>query len=72
MSPLRQTAFKLLEAAPEEKLYAIIQLITSEESSSTRVKENIDLSKYSGRGGDMFGSVEAVENYIKDLRSDGK
>ena len=71
MSPLRQEAFKLVESLPEEKLYAIIQLILSEKSPSAHV-ENIDLSKYSGRGGDMFGSIEAVENYIKDLRSDGK
>ncbi len=70
MSSLRQEAFKLLESLPEEKLCAIIQFIASEESS-TRARD-IDLSKYSGRGGDMFGSVEAVENYIKDLRSDGK
>ena len=69
MSPLRQEAFKLIESLPEEKLYAIIQLLTSEESSSTHAKA-VDLSKYSGRGGNMFGSVEAVENYIKDLRSD--
>ena len=71
MSPLRQAAFKLVESVPEEKLYTIVQLIMSEESASAHEK-NIDLSKYSGRGGDMFGSVEAVENYIKDLRSDGK
>lgn len=71
MSPLRQEAFKLIESVPEEKLYSIIQLILSGKNSSTPKKE-IDLSKYSGRGGDMFGSVEAVENYIKDLRSDGK
>ncbi len=71
MSPLRQEAFKLIESVPEEKLYSIIQLILSRENSPTPKKE-IDLNKYSGRGGDMFGSVEAVENYIKDLRSDGK
>ena len=71
MSPLRQEAFKLVESLPEEKLYTIIQLITSEEFLSTRAKD-FDLRKYSGRGGDMFGSVEAVENYIRDLRSDGK
>ena len=71
MSPLRQEAFKLIESLPEEKLYAIIQLMTSEEYPSTHAKD-VDLSKYSGRGGDMFGSVEAVENYIKDLRSDGQ
>lgn len=71
MSPLRQEAFRLMALVPEEKLHAIIQLITSEGSPSTHIN-NIDLSKYSGRGGDMFGSVEAVENYIKNLRSDGK
>lgn len=69
MSPLRQEAFKLIESVPDEKLYAIIRLVKSEKSLSTNTKE-VDLSKYSGRGGDMFGSVEAVENYIKDLRSD--
>lgn len=71
MSPLRQEAFKLIESVPDEKLYAIIRFVMSEKSSSTSAKE-VDLSKYSGRGGDMFGSVEAVENYIKDLRSDAK
>ena len=70
MSPLRQEAFKLVESLPEEKLYTIIQLMRSEKSSSTA--KDIDLKKYSGGGGDMFGSVEAVENYIKDLRSDGQ
>ena len=71
MSPLRQEAFKLVESVPDEKLYAIIRFLMSEKSLSTSAKD-VDLSKYSGRGGDMFGSVEAVENYIKDLRSDGK
>ena len=71
MSPLRQEAFKLIESVPDEKLYSIIRLVKSEKSLSASAKE-VDLSKYSGRGGDMFGSVEAVENYIKDLRSDGK
>ena len=70
MSPLRQEAFKLVESLPEEKLYSIIQFMMSDEFSLTP-KKDIDLNKYSGRGGDMFGSVEAVENYIKDLRSDG-
>ncbi len=70
MSPLRQEVFKLVESMPEEKLYTIIQFMRSEEFSSTA--RDIDISKYSGRGGDMFGSVEAVENYIKDLRTDGK
>lgn len=70
MSPLRQEAFKLIESLPEEKLYTIIQFMRAEKSSSTA--RDIDLSKYSGRGGDMFGSVEAVENYIKDLRTDGQ
>lgn len=71
MSSLRQEAFKLIESVPDEKLYSIIRLVKSEKFSSASAKE-VDLSKYSGRGGDMFGSVEAVENYIKDLRSDGK
>lgn len=70
MSPLRQEAFKLVESVPEEKLYAIVRLMMSGKTSES--KKFFDLSKYSGRGGDMFGSVEAVENYIKDLRSDGK
>ena len=71
MSSLRQEAFKLIESVPDEKLYSIIRLVKPENFSSASAKE-VDLSKYSGRGGDMFGSVEAVENYIKDLRSDGK
>ena len=71
MSPLRQEAFRLMASVPEEKLYAVIQLITSEEFPSAHAND-INLNKYSGRGGNMFGSVEAVENYIKDLRSDGK
>lgn len=70
MSPLRQEAFKLIESLPEEKLYTIIQFMRAEEFSST--PRDIDLSKYSGRGGNMFGSVEAVESYIKDLRTDGQ
>ena len=71
MSPLRRETFRLVETVPEEKLCAIIQFIVSEKSLSTPAKD-VDLSKYSGGGGDMFGSIEAVENYIRDLRSDGK
>jgi len=33
-------------------------------------KRKIDIEKYAGSAGDLFGSVEKVENYIKELRDD--
>lgn len=33
-------------------------------------KRKIDIEKFAGSAGDLFGSAKNVENYIKELRDD--
>ena len=68
MTDLRQKALKLVEEMPEKNLLALLQTIQEQNLNSQ--KRKIDIGKYAGSAGDLFGSVEKVENYIKDLRND--
>ena len=68
MTDLRQQALKLVEEMPEKNLLALLRLI--QEQNLNPPKRKIDIGKFAGSAGDLFGSVEKVENYIKDLRND--
>ncbi len=68
MTDLRQQALKLVEEMPEKNLLALLKLI--QEQNLNPPKRKIDIEKYAGSAGDLFGSVEKVENYIKELRDD--
>lgn len=68
MTDLRQKALKLVEEMPEKNLLALLNLI--QEQNLNPPKRKIDVGKYAGSAGDLFGSVEKVENYIKGLRDD--
>ena len=68
MTDLRQKAMKLVEEMPEKNLLALLNLI--QEQNLNPPKRKIDVGKYAGSAGDLFGSVEKVENYIKGLRDD--
>ena len=68
MTELRRQALKLVEEMPEKNLSVLLNLI--QEKNLNPPKRKIDVSKYAGAAGNLFGSVEGVENYIKELRSD--
>ena len=68
MTDLRQQALKLVEEMPEKNLLALLRLI--QEQNLNPPKRKIDIGKFAGSAGDLFGSAENVENYIKELRDD--
>ena len=68
MTDLRQQALKLVEEMPEKNLLALLSLIY--EQNLNLPKRKIDVGKFAGSAGDLFGSAENVENYIKELRDD--
>lgn len=68
MTDLRQQALKLVEEMPEKNLLALLSLIY--EQNLNPPKRKIDVGKFAGSAGDLFGSAENVENYIKELRDD--
>jgi len=68
MTDLRQTALKLVEEIPEKNLSALLKFI--QEQNLNPPKRKIDVGKYAGSAGDLFGDTESVENYIKVLRND--
>ena len=72
MTELREKALRLVEEMPEKNLLALLNLIQEKNLSQKKDKVNLAevVKKYSGAAGDLFGSVEGVENYIKGLRSE--
>ena len=68
MTDLRQKALKLVEEMPEKNLLELLNLI--QEQNLNPPKRKIDIGKFAGSAGDLFGSAENVENYIKELRND--
>ena len=72
MTALRQQATTILNTIPDEKLLPIIQYMQYVRDMPTikKSKRDIDLGKYAGSAGHLFGSVENVEAYIKEMRSD--
>jgi len=73
---IRQQAYQLIDAMPDEKLSLIVDILQAfkrnenlqrKEESANR---NIDFSKYMGRGRKMFADTEAIENYLKESRDD--
>ncbi len=76
MLAIRQQAYQLIDAMPDEKLSLIVDILQAfkrnenlqrKEESANR---NIDFSKYMGRGRKMFADTEAIENYLKESRDD--
>ena len=68
MTELREKVLRTVEEMPEKNLLVLLNLI--QEKNLNPPKRKIDVSKYAGKAGKMFGSVEKVENYIKELRSE--
>ena len=66
MTDLRQQALKAVEEMPEKNLLVLLNLIQEQNLNPPRRK--IDISQFAGKAGNLFGSVEEVENYIKEQR----
>lgn len=59
------------EIIRQKNIKVIFQSVDDDVPTITKAtKRNIDISKYAGGAGDLFGSVEAVDAYIKETRSD--
>ena len=76
MIAIRQQAYQLIDAMPDEKLTLIVDILQAfkrtenierKEESANR---DINFSKYMGRGKKMFADTEAIENYLKESRND--
>ena len=76
MIAIRQQAYQLIDAMPDEKLYLIVDILQAFKRNENlqrkeeSVNRNIDFSKYMGRGKKMFADTEAIENYLKESRDD--
>lgn len=58
MTDLRQQALNLVEKMSGQNL--------------NPPKRKIDIEKYAGSAGDLFGSVEETEKYMRSLREDDR
>ena len=76
MIAIRQQAYQLIDAMPDEKLYLIVDILQAFKRNEDlqrkeeSVNRDIDFSKYMGRGKKMFADTEAIENYLKESRDD--
>ena len=76
MIAIRQQAYQLIDAMPDEKLYLIVDILQAFKRNENlqrkeeSVNRDIDFSKYMGRGKKMFADTEAIENYLKESRDD--
>ena len=76
MTALRQQAYRLLDALPEEKLFLVIDILQAfkhyeEHPRDTDAKTHpLDFSKYMGRGEKMFPTTAAIDGYIRESRND--
>jgi len=73
---IRQQAYQLIDAIPDEKLSLIVDILQAFKRNENiqrkeeSINRNIDFSKYMGRGRKMFADTEAIENYIRESRDD--
>ncbi len=76
MIAIRQQAYQLIDAMPDEKLSLIVDILQAFKrnenvhSKEKSVNRTIDFSKYMGRGDKMFADTESIENYLKESRDD--
>ncbi|MBQ9616392.1 MAG: hypothetical protein IJR38_08670 [Selenomonadaceae bacterium] len=76
MIAIRQQAYQLIDAIPDEKLSLIVDILQAFKRNENiqrkeeSINRNIDFSKYMGRGRKMFADTEAIENYIRESRDD--
>ena len=76
MIAIRQQAYQLIDAIPDEKLSLIVDIFQAFKRNENiqrkeeSINRNIDFSKYMGRGRKMFADTEAIENYIRESRDD--
>ena len=71
MDALRQEATQLLATMSDQKLWALIPYMKFlQQETPKNIRSDFDISKYAGSAGRLFGSKEAVDEYIKELRND--
>lgn len=76
MMALRQQAYDLLNTMPDGDLYLVIDILEALKRNGRNPRRTgnrkapFDFSKYMGRGEKMFESTEAIDDYIKESRSD--
>ena len=61
-----ENVFVLDEAMPFAQGQRV--MIAALEPRRIEPKKRIDLHRYSGSAGDLFGSVEKVDEYVRELR----
>ena len=70
MIAIRQQAYQLIDAIPDEKLSLIVDILQAFKRNENiqrkeeSINRNIDFSKYMGRGRKMFADTEAITKII--------
>lgn len=73
MNTLRQEATELLAALPEQKLSSLITYMKSlqrelQQEMPRTTRHDIDIRKYTGSAGKLFGSKEEIDEYVNEMR----